>query len=204
MSYRAGPKLGYGRAHPARMHPLRALPAQPHARGLQTATRHDATAAGNTADGSPSLVPRNPHPGQQLRRDQCESIQRSARSRKRVTGSRPHDRHDPTRHAPPRYRLEPPAGTHDGPAGSPATVDFRAAAGEWARKHQKYLFSGNGTGNNCLFDCVGMAFNGSRKSSFNERVRELCQLVINTIAEAPAHLGEACHLSTGISISGAS
>ena len=114
------------------------------------------------------------------------------------------DRHDPTRHAPPRYRLEPPAGTHDGPAGSPATVDFRAAAGEWARKHQKYLFSGNGTGNNCLFDCVGMAFNGSRKSSFNERVRELCQLVINTIAEVPAHLGEACHLSTGISISGAS
>lgn len=83
-------------------------------------------------------------------------------------------------------------------------ISALTAAGKWAFAEGKHLFSGDGTGNDCMLDCIRLAVWGRRSLAPMQHLKALRDAVLNIIAAAPAALGNACHLATGITITGAS
>jgi hypothetical protein len=90
------------------------------------------------------------------------------------------------------------------PDGQAKGISALTAAGEWAFASGKHLFSGESTGNDCMIDCIRLAVWGKRSPVPLQHLKALRDAVLKTIAEAPAVLGNACHLATGITITGAS
>ena len=97
-----------------------------------------------------------------------------------------------------------PSASNGKPHGQAKGISALTAAGEWAYASGKHLFSGDGTGNDCMIDCIRLAVWGKRSPAPLQHLKVLRDAVLDTIAAAPAVLGNACYLATGITITGAS
>ena len=97
-----------------------------------------------------------------------------------------------------------PSASNRQPHGQAKGISALTAVGEWAYASGKHLFSGDGTGNDCMIDCIRLAVWGRRSPAPLQHLKALRDAVLDTIAAAPAVLGHACHLATGITITGAS